>query len=165
MMRRLILTGCLLAMLLAASASQPGILGAPGIPGAGAATDFTSSAGSWNQHGLWLYIAADGQAVARWRVYIWCNLLTKPAPCDSILDGHIEDGGLAMIGFTSWSDATAVGTILMSSDLSVFEPGDVIKFTQLPGGVGQIEPARAPYLLLCGPAFDSTQFRVPPCGA
>src|SRR4051794_35457399 len=77
---------------------------------------FAALAGNWTAHGFGLSVADDGQAVANWRVYQWCSDLTAPAPCDSILGNDIEDGGLAMVRFTSISGGVATGTVLMSSD-------------------------------------------------
>jgi hypothetical protein len=140
-------------------------LGAPRAAFAGSGSDFSAIAGGWSMHGLSLEIAGDGQAVAHWRVYTWCSDLSRPAPCDSIIGNSIEDGGLAMLRFTSFDGSSATATVLMSSDSSVFGTDAPVILRLMPGGVAQIQPSRADPLVLCGPAFDPGAFATPPCGA
>jgi len=126
--------------------------------------DFSAIGGAWSAHGIGLNIGNDGQAVASWRVYTWCALLTQPAPCDSMIGNDIMDGGLAMLQFSSINGGTASALVLMSSDPGVFTAGSTITMQLMSGGVAQITGSANP-LTLCGPHFNPGAFAVPPCGA
>lgn len=139
-------------------------LAAPATVRAQRSPDFSSMAGNWEAHGFSLDIGSDGQAVAHWRVYTWCNMLTQPAPCDSMIGNEIVDGGLAMLDFMTLTSNAASATVLMSSDPSFFAPGSTITLQMMPGGVAKMLPDRGGPLL-CGPNFDPSAFSSPPCGA
>jgi hypothetical protein len=137
----------------------------PAIAGVTAAPDFSPIAGAWGAHGISVEIGNDGQAVAHWRIYTWCNTVQQPAPCDSIIGDSIEDGGLAMLSFTTFNGTTATGVVLMSSDTTGFSPGSTVVLQTMRGGVAQMQAIGGSPILLCGPAFDPTAFTTSPCGA
>src|SRR5579862_343458 len=66
--------------------------------------------GDWSRHGVGLTIsrfdsaAEQGEALARWRIYTWCQdpvtNAPNPPPCDSVIGNSLEDGGIAVIALT-----------------------------------------------------------------
>ena len=141
------------------------LIGLPQTVTADNPADFSAITGAWFRHGVSMTIGPDGQAVANWRVYQWCNDLTRPAPCDSIIGNNIIDGGLAMLRFTSGNSGTATATVLMSSQSTVLAPGAQVSLLLLPGGVAQVSGLGGGSTLICGPNFDPSQFQNLPCGA
>jgi hypothetical protein len=132
---------------------------------AGTTSTYSSIAGGWSSHGFDMSIAADGQAVAHWRVYQWCTDLTNPAPCDSIIGNQIEAGGLGMLRFTSTSGSDATAMVLMSSDPGTLTTGGQVSLQLLPGGIARMRGVGSSAMLICGPNYDAAQFNSPPCGA
>jgi hypothetical protein len=141
------------------------LLGAPGYASAQSPANFAALAGDWSAHGFGLSIASDGQAVAHWRVYQWCSDLSSPAPCDSMLGNDIENGGLAMLRFTSLSGGVGTATVLMSSDPATLSPGSSVTMRTQSGGTARLTTSGSLDMVLCGPKFDPSQFTSAPCGA
>lgn len=73
--------------------------------------------GGWGKHGYQLSISPDGSGEATWRTYEWCHRPGVKPPCDSIApDGIIQEGGHAVLTFSSVEGRTAYGSMIDISD-------------------------------------------------
>jgi len=128
----------------------------------GGAEDFV---GSWGKHGFGLNIAADGLAIATWRVYQWCT--EAPEPCDELQDNSILPGGHASIEFHEAADGVARGTVFDSSD-----PGTLVgsvTMTLQQYGMAELDSDAGVSMTLCGPHYlelaPPDVIASAPCGA
>ena len=124
--------------------------------------DFSSFAGSWGSHGFGITVGTNGDALAQWRVYSWCDETAPPGPCDTVLAGQgndggkvvdlIEDGGLAQTVFSGVSNGSAYGVVVESTVPDFLEPGGSVTLTLLPYDMALLMQG-ATSVTLCGPNF------------
>lgn len=76
--------------------------------------DFSAFAGSWLGHGRRLRVDLDGLVRVDYRTYRLCG--QDSAPCDTVTDDGIVDGGHITLQLTDVSDTVASGAVLDSSD-------------------------------------------------
>lgn len=172
-----------ISMVIGAMALALGALAAPGATThaqnpPGSQPDFTNFAGPWIRHGFGITVGTNGDALARWRVYSWCDATAPPGPCDSILNGQgsvggqvvdlIENGGLAQIVFTGASSGTASGMVIESTVPDFLVPGGLVTLSLLPYDMAVLVQGETS-ITLCGPSFGELAppdvFASSPCGA
>jgi hypothetical protein len=122
----------------------------------------------WGAHGIGLSVAADGQAIASWRVYRWCGPGVLP-PCDSMDGNFIINGGNAAMMFTAVEGDTARGQVRATTDPNGWPLGVDITLTLKPYGMAELSVADSPPRALCGSRFATDAPREVrnsyPCGA
>jgi len=156
----------------AQTASAPTALGVTPspLPNNSPAPDFRAFANDWWHHGFGMTVTADGEAIASWRVYRWCDQDPTP-PCDADTPQGIVNGGRATIIFGDVDGATAYGWVKETTDEDTFYLGAPVSLTLLPYGLALLRhslqtPSSVP-TILCGPDAEMPGWLedTRPCGA